>query len=116
MYQEPSVITCFEVLGFRGLGISQIQGKELCYITQSGHRYWNLKVTANEIYIKGHRCMWYTANRSNVAVAAVSSEMEKVLGDCKYLKGKVLSLKPLQRWFSNCHPQQPVLETTGMLI
>lgn len=115
MYQEPSVITCLEVLGFRGLGISQIQGKELCYITQSGHRYWNLKVTANKIYIKGHRCMCYRANRSNVAVAAVSSEMEKMLGDCKYLKGSV-SLKPLQRCFSNCRPQQPVIETTGMLI
>lgn len=47
---------------------------------------------ANEIYIKGHRCMWYTANRSDMEVAAVSSEMEKLLGESKYLKGKVLSL------------------------
>ena len=37
--------------------------------------------------------MRYTANRSNVAVAAVSSEVEKTLGDCKDLKGKVLSVQ-----------------------
>ena len=34
----------------------------------------------------------YTADRNNMEVAAVSSEMEKMLGDSKYLKGKVLSL------------------------
>lgn len=36
--------------------------------------------------------MWYTANRSSTVVAAVSSEMERMLGDFKYLKGNILSL------------------------
>lgn len=52
-----------------------------------------LKVMANAIYLKGpHWACVYTAPSSSSVVAAVSSEREKSLGDCKYLKGGILFL------------------------
>lgn len=46
------------------------------------------------------RYTWCPASGCNPAVAAMSSEMEKRLGECKYLKREILSLSNPSRQFS----------------
>lgn len=76
-------------MGSRGLGRSQISGKELNYIIASGHRYWNLSDGKRNLHGRTILAVSVTQPTGATLAATVGSEMEEVLGDCRYLKEEI---------------------------